>query len=200
MDTVSAGEAVLEGRPGGRPDQPEQLPLLRHPLPVAILATAFAVLAFATHTLGAGAVIAAVMAAVLIVVSATDLERRIIPNHIVLPATAFVLVVRVVFFPASSLEFILAAVVAGIAFLIPILINSSLMGMGDVKLVVLLGAGLGSGVVSAITIAFAALFPFALATLVRGGLAARKATLPFGPFLAFGGLVILFVPHLAGLA
>jgi prepilin signal peptidase PulO-like enzyme (type II secretory pathway) len=167
---------------------------------VAILAAAFAGLAFATHKLGAGAVIAAVMAAVLIVVAATDIERRIIPNRIVLPATAFVLVVRVAFFPETSLEFILAALGASFVFLVPILINPSLMGMGDVKLVMLLGAGLGAGVIGATTIACMCVFPVAVVILLRGGLAARKTTLAFGPFLALGGLVILFVPHFAGLA
>jgi leader peptidase (prepilin peptidase)/N-methyltransferase len=83
----------------------------------------------------------------------------------------------------------------GIAFLIPNLINASLMGMGDVKLMVLLGTGLGWGAVGAIMIGFLGAFPFALLTLIRGGVAARKATLPFGPFLALGGLVILIVPH-----
>jgi leader peptidase (prepilin peptidase)/N-methyltransferase len=80
--------------------------------------------------------------------------------------------------------------------LIPNLINRSLMGMGDVKLAVLLGAGLGWGVVGAVTVAFLSMFPVALGTLIRGGLAARKTTLPFGPFLALGGLVILIVSHL----
>ena len=47
--------------------------------------------------------------------------------------------------------------------------------------------------------AFFSVFPFALGTLIRGGLAAGKSTLPFGPFLAFGGLVILIVPRLIGL-
>ena len=68
--------------------------------------------------------------------------------------------------------------------------------MGDVKLILLLGVGLGSGVLGAVTIAFLSVFPFALAALMRGGVAARSATLPFGPFLAFGGLIMLLVPHL----
>jgi prepilin signal peptidase PulO-like enzyme (type II secretory pathway) len=52
--------------------------------------------------------------------------------------------------------------------------------------------------VGAITVACVAIFPVAVATLVRRGLAARKATLPFGPFLALGALVILIVPRLLG--
>jgi leader peptidase (prepilin peptidase)/N-methyltransferase len=133
---------------------------------------------------------------VLVVLAATDLERRIIPNRIVLPATAIVLVANVVVSPGRSLDFILAALAVGLVFLIPALINPSLMGMGDVKLMMLLGAGLGWGAVGAVIVAFVAMFPFALATLIRGGVAARKASLPFGPFLALGGLVLLLAPHL----
>lgn len=200
MESVRAGAATAaDGLPRGEVGGSDQAPLLRHPVPVATLAPVFAGLAFASHPLGAGALIAAFMAVVLVVLAATDLERRIIPNRIVVPAAAIVLVAQVAFFPGHSHEFILAAIAAGIFFLIPNLINPSLMGMGDVKLVVLLGAGLGWGVVGAIMVAFISLFPVALATLVRGGMAARKSTLPFGPFLALGGLVILIIPPLAGL-
>jgi prepilin signal peptidase PulO-like enzyme (type II secretory pathway) len=174
-------------------------PLVSHPVPVAVAAFGFAALAFACYPLGAGAVIAAFMAAVLVVLAATDLERRIIPNRVVLPATVIVLFARVVFFPDRGLEFIVAALASAAVFLIPSMINRSLMGMGDVKLVFLLGAGLGWGAAPAIMLAFIGVFPFALATVVRGGLAARKGTLPFAPFLAFGGLFVLIVPHLAGL-
>ena len=200
MDSARAGAAaVADGLPRGEAGASDRSPLLRRPLPVATLAPVFAGLAFASHPLGGGAVIAVFMAAVLVVLAATDLERRIIPNRIVLPATAIVFVAQIAVSPDHAFEFILAAIVAGIFFLIPNLISPSLMGMGDVKLVVLLGAGLGAGVFGAVTIAFLGVFPFALATLVRGGLAARKTTLPFGPFLAFGGLVVLIVPHLLSL-
>jgi leader peptidase (prepilin peptidase)/N-methyltransferase len=200
MDSARTGAAaVVDGHPQGSVDGSERAPLLRHSLPVATLAPVFAGLAFASHPLGGGAVIAAFMAVVLVVLAATDLERRIIPNRIVLPATAIVLLAQVAFFPGQAFEFILAAIVAGIFFLIPNLISPSLMGMGDVKLVVLLGVGLGAGVMGAITVAFIGMFPVAVATLVRGGLAARKATLPFAPFLAFGGLVVLIVPHLTSI-
>jgi prepilin signal peptidase PulO-like enzyme (type II secretory pathway) len=176
----------------------ERASLLRHPIPVAVVSAVFAGFAFATYPLGAGAVRAAFMAVVLVVVSATDLERRIIPNRIVLPAAAILLFANVAMSPAHASEFILAALGAGVAFMIPSLFSASLMGMGDVKLIVLLGAGLGSGVVGALMIAFLSVFPVALVTVIRGGLAARKTTLPFGPFLALGGLVILIVPHLIG--
>ena len=82
--------------------------------------------------------------------------------------------------------------------MVPNLFNRAAMGMGDVKLALFLGAALGWGVVGAIVIAFLSVFPIALGTLIRGGRAAGKSTLPFGPFLAFGGLVILIAARLIG--
>jgi leader peptidase (prepilin peptidase)/N-methyltransferase len=174
-------------------------PLVRRRSPVALLAIGIAALAGATHSQLSGAVVAAVIAIVLVVVAATDLERRIIPNVVVLPATMLVLVARITIAPSRWAEWLGAAVGAALAFLLPNLINRSAMGMGDVKLAAFLGAGLGWGVIGAVVLAFFSIFPVAVGTLIRGGLAAGKSTLPFGPFLAFGGLVILIVPGLLGL-
>ena len=194
-DVFVLGTSVDEGIDG----KPGATPLLAHPVPVAVLALALAGVAFVSQSSIADRLIAACVAPVLVVLAATDLERRIIPNRIVLPATAIALVGRVAASPAHTPEFVIAMVGAGLAFLIPNLVNSSAMGMGDVKLAAFLGAGLGWGVIGAIAIAFLSIFPFALGTLIRGGLAARKAALPFGPFLAFGAMVILIVPRLVGL-
>jgi leader peptidase (prepilin peptidase) / N-methyltransferase len=196
MADVSTGAAtVLEPHASDKLEGSKPTGLLAHPAAVALIACCSAVLAFVSAPTAAEGVIGAFMSPVLVVLAATDLERRIIPNRIVLPAAAIVLVANVAISPHQSPEFILAAMAVGIAFLIPNLINASLMGMGDVKLMVLLGTGLGWGAVGAIMIGFLGAFPFALLTLIRGGVAARKATLPFGPFLALGGLVILIVPH-----
>jgi leader peptidase (prepilin peptidase)/N-methyltransferase len=165
---------------------------------VAVLAVALGAAAFLVRPAGPGAVIAAGLAAVLVVVAATDLERRIIPNRVVLPATLIVMVAHIVFFPGQTAEAILGALAAGAILLAPNLVNPSAMGMGDVKLAVLLGAGLGWGAIGALFVGFLCVFPFALATLVRGGMAARRTALPLGPFLALGGLVILIIPQLVG--
>jgi prepilin signal peptidase PulO-like enzyme (type II secretory pathway) len=195
-DVRPGAAAIVEAHAADKVE--DSSPLLAHPAPVAVIASAFAVVAFVSAPTAAHGLLGAFMAAVLVVLAATDLERRIIPNRIVLPATAITLVVNLAFSPDRSPEFILAAMAVGIAFLIPNLINQSLMGMGDIKLVVLFGAGLGWGAVGAIMIGFLSVVPFALLALIRGGVAARKTTLPFGPFLGLGGLVILIVPHLIG--
>jgi prepilin signal peptidase PulO-like enzyme (type II secretory pathway) len=66
------------------------------------------------------------------------------------------------------------------------------MGLGDVKLALLLGAGLGAAVVAAFVFGLLAGFVAAVFLLVRRGSAARKMAIPFVPFLAFGALVALF--------
>jgi leader peptidase (prepilin peptidase)/N-methyltransferase len=196
MADVSRGAAaVLEPGVSDKLESSKPAPLLARPAAVALIACGSALLAFVSGPTAAEGVIGAFMAPVLVVLAAIDLERRILPNRIVLPAAAIVLVANIAISPRQSPEFILAAMAVGIAFMIPSLINASLMGMGDVKMMVLLGTGLGWGAMGAIMIGFLSVFPFALVALIRGGVAARKTTLPFGPFLALGGLVILIVPH-----
>jgi leader peptidase (prepilin peptidase)/N-methyltransferase len=172
--------------------------LLAKPIPVTGVALTLVIVVLASYGSLIEGLIAAFTAAVLVVIAATDLERRVVPNQIVLPASAIVWLGHVVFVPSRALEFTLAALVAGGAFLLPAVLGKSLMGMGDVKLAVLMGVALGWGVVGAVTLACVAVFPFALGTVVRGGLAARKTALPFAPFLVLGALVELIVPHLGG--
>lgn len=74
---------------------------------------------------------------------------------------------------------------------LPLALNPKAMGMGDVKLGLLLGGALGTAVLDALLIGFLAIVPVALALLARHGSAARRATLPLGPFLAFGAIVVL---------
>ena len=181
-------------------DQPQapfsRTPLLAHPAPTTLVALALAAIAFASYPTPARSALAAFLAAVLVVLAAADLERRIIPNRIVLPATAIVFVAHVAIDPGRTLELIVASLGAAVVLLLPNLLNPAAIGMGDVKLALLLGAGLGKGVIAALLVGFLATVPVAIVMLVRGGRAARKATLPLGPFLAFGGLVVLIVPRL----
>jgi leader peptidase (prepilin peptidase)/N-methyltransferase len=172
---------------------------LRAPVAVALLVAVVVALAFATYSIDR-AFVAAFTAAVLIVLSAIDIERGIIPNRIVLPAAAVVLLADIALFPGQATEWALATLLAALALMIPQLLGRSWMGMGDVKLALLLGAALGWGVVGAVLLAFVCVLPAALLVVVRGGLAARKTTIPFGPFLALGALIVLFGPQLAGLS
>jgi leader peptidase (prepilin peptidase) / N-methyltransferase len=172
-------------------------PLLRNPAAATVVALVVVVFAFVALPLD-HALVAALTGATLVVISAVDIERGIIPNKIVLPATAIVLVAQIALFPDRAGEWALAAILAALFFLIPNVLSRKLMGMGDVKLALLLGAALGWQVAGAVVLACLCVFPVALVTLARGGLAARKATIPFGPFLSLGALIMLFVPYLTG--
>jgi leader peptidase (prepilin peptidase) / N-methyltransferase len=136
------------------------------------------------------ALIAAFFCAVLVAVSAIDLEHRIIPNRIVLPAAAIVLLVQTALEP--SFEWTLAAVGCSLFLFLAVLAYPAGMGMGDVKLALLLGAALGRAAPVALMVGMLAAFVLAVVLFVRHGSAARKMAIPFGPFLAFGGVVALF--------
>jgi leader peptidase (prepilin peptidase) / N-methyltransferase len=134
--------------------------------------------------------VAAFFCLALVAVSATDVEHGIIPNRIVLPAAAVVLAAQTAIrfgpqwaigaFAASG--FLLAAALAA----------PRGMGMGDVKLALLLGAMLGKYVSVAMFLGIVAAMVPALFLFATMGVGARKVKLPFGPFLALGGVVALF--------
>lgn len=136
------------------------------------------------------AVVAALGCAVLVAVTVTDLERRIIPNRVIVPALAAALVVQTIREP--GIEWILSALLAGGVFLGLALVYPAGLGMGDVKLVAFLGAWLGWDVFVALFVgSLLGMLP-ALVLLLRPGGAGRKESLPYGPFLAVGGVVCLF--------
>jgi prepilin signal peptidase PulO-like enzyme (type II secretory pathway) len=141
--------------------------------------------------------ISALTAAVLVVLAATDLQERLIPNRIVLPAAAVVLVAQLAFYSDRAAEWILSALGAALFLFVPAVIKRGAIGMGDVKLALLLGASLGYAVLPALTLGFLAIVPVALYMFAREGAAARKKYLPLGPFLAFGTVVVLLTGGVA---
>jgi leader peptidase (prepilin peptidase) / N-methyltransferase len=162
---------------------------LRYPL-VELVTALLTAACFWKFGASADAAVAAFFCAALVVVSVTDLEHRIVPNRVVLPAAAVVLVAQSVLHP--SVEWLVAALAAGGFLLAAALVHPSGMGMGDVKLALLLGAMLGRSVLVAMMVAvIAALVPAAV-LVARHGRGARKMGLPFAPFLALGGIVALF--------
>jgi leader peptidase (prepilin peptidase)/N-methyltransferase len=163
---------------------------VRHLRPLAaVVAVALAAACFLAFD-PAEALIAAFGCVVLVVVSVTDLERRIVPNRIVLPATAVALVAQTIRDP--SVEWTLAALAAGGALFVAALVYPAGMGMGDVKLAAFLGALLGWDVIVAFFVAMVTSLVPALVILARHGRAGRKMGIPFAPFLALGGVVALF--------
>jgi leader peptidase (prepilin peptidase)/N-methyltransferase len=137
------------------------------------------------------AAIGAFFCAVLVAISAIDVEHRIVPNKIVLPAAAVTLLARTLVDP--SVEWLAAGLGASLFLFLAALAYPKGMGMGDVKLALLLGFAVGRTVPVALMAGMlAALLP-SIVLFVRHGAAARKMAIPFAPFLAFGGLVALFV-------
>jgi leader peptidase (prepilin peptidase)/N-methyltransferase len=143
--------------------------------------------------LHAEALVASFFCLALVTVSATDLEHRIIPNRIVLPAAALVLVGQTLVHPSP--EWAISAVAASGFLLAAALIYPAGMGMGDVKLALLLGAMLGRTVPVALFVGMAAALVPGVYLLAKHGSKGRKMGVPLAPFLALGALVALFWGH-----
>jgi leader peptidase (prepilin peptidase)/N-methyltransferase len=139
------------------------------------------------------AAIASFFCLALVAVSATDIEHRIIPNAIVLPAAVVVLAANTALHP-SPVWALGALGAAGFLFAAALAYPKG-MGMGDVKLALLMGAALGKTVSVAMMFGMVAALVPGLYLLARHGQAARKMRIPFGPFLALGSVVALFAGH-----
>jgi len=157
---------------------------------VAALLVAGCVWKFGLH---AEALVAAFFCLALVAVSATDLEHRIIPNRIVVPTAVIVLVAQTALKPSP--EWAIAAFGASGFLLLAALAYPAGMGMGDVKLALLLGGMLGRTVPVAILLGMVVALLPAVVLLARHGSAARKMGIPLGPFLALGAVIALFAGH-----
>jgi leader peptidase (prepilin peptidase) / N-methyltransferase len=159
--------------------------------PAVELVTALLVAgSFLRFGLTAHAAIAAFFCAVLVAVSVTDLERRVIPNRIVLPAAAALLIAQTAVDPSA--EWVLGAFGAALFLFLAAVAYPGGMGMGDVKLALLLGAATGRYVTVALMIGMLSALVPSVVLVARHGKAGRKMTIPFGPFLALGGVVGVF--------
>jgi leader peptidase (prepilin peptidase) / N-methyltransferase len=159
--------------------------------PVVEAVTAILVVAcFAVYGLTAYAVLAAGFCAVLVALSAIDAGERIVPNRIVVPAAGVVLVAHTAIDP--SLAWLAWALIAAAGLFLVVLAYPKGLGMGDVKLALLLGAMLGATVTVALMLGlFAALVPAAV-LVSRHGASARKMGVPLVPFLSLGAVIALF--------
>lgn len=130
--------------------------------------------------------------AALVALSAIDFERRILPDRIVLPSTAIVLAAQIALFPDRTLEWVLSAFLASLFLFVAVVAYPRGMGMGDVKLALLLGAALGKTVAVGLMLGMLATMVVGIVLMARHGSAARKMAIPFGPFLALGSVIALF--------
>ena len=127
---------------------------------------------------------------VLVPVAFIDLEHRIIPNRIMLPAAVAAPVILALSRPEQLVEHLIAGAAAGGFLLAAALAYPRGMGMGDVKLAGVLGLYLGRSVAVAMMVALVTGTLVGAAVMARRGVReGRKTAVPFGPFLALGGLV-----------
>jgi leader peptidase (prepilin peptidase)/N-methyltransferase len=127
--------------------------------------------------------------ACLIALAGIDLDHRLLPNRIVYPMAAFGLAGTVLVDRDDLVENLIAGAGA-FAFLLAVaLAYPRGMGMGDVKLAGAMGLYLGVSILPAMLAAFLSGAIVGVVIVAREGAAARKKAVPFGVFLALGGLV-----------
>jgi leader peptidase (prepilin peptidase)/N-methyltransferase len=145
------------------------------------------------------AVLLAPFCAVLVALSVIDIRVRRLPNRLIYPS---VLIAAVYIVVADVAGGHLDAIRAGIGFLaygvgllIVALIAPKGMGMGDVKLAGLIGLVLGSIGLGLVAVAAGVGILLggvgAIVALLAG--AGRKSKVPYGPFMAGGALIAVFV-------
>ena len=134
----------------------------------------------------ARALIAATVGAALFAVALFDLVQRRIPNRIVLPAAAACAVLTLA---AGTPLSLLAGLVTILALLTVSLRWPAALGMGDVKLALLLVLGLDGDALRALALGLVLAAVAGLALLTRQGRAAWRTSLPMAPFLLVGALL-----------
>lgn len=130
-----------------------------------------------------------VFVTVLVAITLTDLDRRVIPNKVLLVGAIAGVAIAAVGDPSSLPERAIAAAAAGGGLFLVALAYPKGMGLGDVKLAAVMGLFLGRNVAPAILVALLAGSIVGLVLIARHGAEARKRAIPFGPFLAMGGIV-----------
>ncbi len=171
----------------------------RYPLVELLTAVVFAAVA-AVNGLDADLLWELPLAGTLIAVAFIDLDHRIVPNKILLPAAVWGIAVAVALRLDDLPELAIAGAGAFGLLLLAALVYPSGMGMGDVKLAGVMGIYLGASVAPALLIAFIAGTLVGVWMIARHGSAARKHGVPFAPFLALGGVVALLAgPELVDL-
>lgn len=138
-------------------------------------------------------VLGLVLVLVLVPVTLIDFDHQIIPNRITLPAAIAGLAIGAITDPAYLPAQVIGGVGAAAFLLVFVVAYPRGMGLGDVKLAGVLGLFLGASVAVAIMVGVLLGTIVGAGVMARVGVAAgRKTKLPFGPFLAAGGLVALF--------
>ncbi len=154
----------------------------------AVLAVAVVLTKHSAHDI----ILGLVLVAVLVPIALIDLDRRIIPNKITLPAALAAIVIGLATDPAGVPEQLISGAAAAGFLFVFVLAYPRGMGMGDVKLAGVLGLFLGREVAVAILAGVLLGVVVGAIVMARVGVAeGRKTAIPFGPFLAIGGVIAL---------
>src|SRR5262249_39257002 len=162
-----------------------------YPLVELALGLAFAATAVVFHDDPAQLALGLVFVALLAAVTLTDIDRHVIPNTILLAGAIAGLAVVLATDPGSLGGRAIAAAAAGGVLLLVALAYPGGMGMGDVKLAAVMGLYLGSAVAPAMLIGILSAAVVGIGVMAANGSEARKQAVPFGAFLALGGVVAL---------
>jgi leader peptidase (prepilin peptidase)/N-methyltransferase len=163
----------------------------RYPIVEALTAALAVSVVLVKHS-AADLALGLTLVGILVPVALIDLEHRIIPNKITLPAAVAAVAIGLALHPAGVPEQLIAGAGAGGFLLAFLLAYPRGMGMGDVKLAAVLGLFLGRSV--AVAILGGVLIGALVGGLVMARLGVaqgRKTAVPFGPFLALGGIIAL---------
>jgi leader peptidase (prepilin peptidase)/N-methyltransferase len=167
----------------------------RYPLTELTVGALYAATVIVYRHDAAEAVIGLVFVAMLAVITLTDLDRRIIPNKALIASAVICLAIAIPTDPGGVPERLIAGAGAGALFIQVVLAAPRGMGLGDAKLVATMGLFLGRAVAPAILAGLLAGSIVGVALIATQGAQARKMTIPFGPFLALGGVVGLLAGH-----
>jgi prepilin signal peptidase PulO-like enzyme (type II secretory pathway) len=158
-----------------------------------VVAAALVLAGFADFGLHGRAILGLVLCPALVLLAAIDMKHRLLPNAIILPASLAVGLIVAAYAPGAFLSHLAAGAALGGFFFVFGAIFAGSLGFGDAKLGFLLGLALGSKTLGATLIAFTGLLLAALYVLATRGMSARKDAIPFGPFLALGGILAFFL-------
>jgi leader peptidase (prepilin peptidase) / N-methyltransferase len=167
----------------------------RYPLTELTVGALYAATVIVYRHDAAEAAIGLVFIAMLAVITLTDLDKRIIPNKALIAGAVICLAIAIPTDPGGVPERLIAGAGAGALFFLIVLAAPRGMGLGDAKLVATMGLFLGRAVAPAILAGLLAGSVVGLALIATQGTQARKMTIPFGPFLALGGVVGLLAGH-----
>ena len=135
-------------------------------------------------------IIGIIFSSVLIAVSFIDIDLKIIPNVIVIPFTVVGIALNIYLNPVKWWMPLAFAAGAFTFMLIINLIYPKGMGMGDVKLSLMVGAFLVKSVIAGLFLGFLVGAIFGVAVIIKKR--KMRQTIPFGPFISIGSIIALF--------